>query len=47
MDRAVLRFDLGVPLSAGPVPPGVPPVAFFAAFQQALALPVVGTGFDP
>jgi hypothetical protein len=37
--RSVLRFDVGVPLSASPLPRDVPPVAFYVTFGQALSLP--------
>jgi hypothetical protein len=37
--RALLRLDVGVPLSASPLPADVPPVAFFVTFGQALGLP--------
>jgi hypothetical protein len=47
IDRAVLRFDLGVPVTAGPRPEGVPPVSFFVAFHQAFSLPTVGGGLGP
>lgn len=36
IDRAVLRLDLGVPIHP---PAGIPPVQFFVAFHQAVALP--------
>lgn len=35
-DRIVFRADLGVPISATPLPAGVMPVSFFVTFQQAL-----------
>jgi hypothetical protein len=47
IDRAVLRFDLGVPVTAGPRPSDVPPVSFFVAFHQAISLPTVGGGLGP
>jgi len=47
IDRAVLRFDVGVPVTAGPRPPDVPPVSFFVAFHQAISLPTVGGGLGP
>jgi hypothetical protein len=47
IDRAVLRLDVGVPVTAGPRPPDVPPVAFFLAFHQAISLPSVGGGLGP
>jgi hypothetical protein len=45
IDRAVLRFDAGVPL--GDVASDVPPVSIFMAFHQAISLPVVGSGMGP
>jgi hypothetical protein len=47
IDRTVLRFDVGVPVSSAPLPSDVPPVSFFLAFQQAFLLPSVGGGFAP
>ena len=47
IDRAVLRFDVGFPVSASPLPPGVPPMSFVLAFHQALALPTVGVTRGP
>lgn len=44
LDRAVLRFDLGVPVTSGPRPSDVPPLSFFVAFHQAFSLPTVGGG---
>ncbi|RYE82512.1 MAG: hypothetical protein EOO75_20585 [Myxococcales bacterium] len=35
LDRVVFRADLGAPLQAGGLPPGVRPVSFFIAFGQA------------
>jgi hypothetical protein len=35
LDRVVFRGDLGFPLQKGGLPPGVQPVSFFLAFQQA------------
>lgn len=46
LERSVLRFDLAFPVHAGPLPPDVPPVSFFVAFNQALSLPTVG-GLSP
>lgn len=46
IERAVLRFDVAFPVTAGPLPPDVPPVSFFVAFNQALSLPTVG-GLSP
>jgi hypothetical protein len=37
--RSVLRIDVGVPISASPLPPGVGPVSFYVTFGQALSLP--------
>ena len=47
LDRAVLRFDLGVPVTTAPRPSDVPPVSFFVAFHQAFSLPTVGGGLGP
>jgi hypothetical protein len=47
VERAVLRLDVGVPVSAGPRPADVPPVAFFLAFHQAISLPSAGLGLAP
>jgi hypothetical protein len=47
IDRAVLRLDVGVPVTAGPRPADVPPVSFFLAFHQAISLPSVGGGLGP
>ena len=47
IDRAVLRFDVGVPVSAEPRPADVPPFSFFVAFQQAFSLPTVGGDRGP
>lgn len=41
-DRAVFRADVGFPVSATPLPVGVPPVSFFVTVAQALALPTFG-----
>jgi hypothetical protein len=46
VDRAVLRIDCGVPLFA-PAIPGLPPLALFISFNQALVLPSVGEGRGP
>jgi hypothetical protein len=37
VNRIVLRGDLGFPLEPGGPPPGVPPVSFYVAFEQAFA----------
>jgi len=37
--RSVLRIDVGVPISASPLPANVPPVSFYVTFGQALSLP--------
>jgi hypothetical protein len=42
LDRIVFRGDLGFPLARGGLPPGVNPVAFFVAFEQAFRPPIVG-----
>lgn len=47
IDRAVLRFDVGFPISAGPLPSDVAPVSFFVSFNQAVSLPAVGAGRGP
>ena len=47
IERAVLRFDVGVPIVSGVRPPDVPPVSFFVAFHQALTLPSPGSGLGP
>jgi outer membrane translocation and assembly module TamA len=51
IERAVLRFDVGFPVQAShhPLPDHrqVDPVSFFLAFNQALSLPVIGSGFGP
>ena len=47
IERAVLRFDVGVPVSAEPRPADVPPFSFFVAFQQAFSLPTVGDERGP
>lgn len=47
IERAVLRFDVGFPISAGPLPSDVAPVSFFVAFNQAVSLPAVGAGRGP
>ena len=47
IERAVLRLDVGVPVSAGPRPADVPPVSFFVAFHQAFSLPSTGAGLGP
>ncbi len=38
LSRMVLRADLAVPLSLEGLPPDVPPISFFIAFQQAFRL---------
>jgi hypothetical protein len=47
IERAALRFDVGFPISASPLPAGVAPVSFFFAFHQALSLPAPGQGLGP
>ncbi len=47
VERAVMRFDLGFPIEAGPLPPGVGPVSFQLAFHQAIGVPGVGGGRGP
>ena len=47
IERAVLRFDVGFPITAGPLPRDVAPVSFFVAFNQAISLPAVGVGRGP
>ncbi|HEX7603283.1 MAG TPA: hypothetical protein VF316_16810, partial [Polyangiaceae bacterium] len=47
IERAVLRFDVGFPITAGPLPRDVAPVSFFVAFNQAVSLPAVGAGRGP
>jgi outer membrane protein assembly factor BamA len=42
LDRIVFRGDLGFPLARGGLPPGVSPLAFFVAFEQAFRTPIVG-----
>ena len=41
-DRVVFRADVGFPISASPLPPGVGPVTFFVTFAQAFSLPQTG-----
>jgi hypothetical protein len=47
IDRTVLRIDLGVPVTPGSRPEGVPPLSLFVAFHQALALPAIGDAHAP
>ena len=47
IERAVLRFDVGVPIVSGVRPADVPPVSFFVAFHQAITLPSPGSGLGP
>jgi hypothetical protein len=47
IERAVLRIDVGAPVTAGPRPSDVPPVALFVAFHQAVGLPEAGYGLGP
>ena len=47
IERAVLRLDVGVPITAGARPSDVPPVSFFVAFHQAISLPSPGAGLGP
>jgi hypothetical protein len=41
-DRIVFRADLGIPISASPLPTGVSPVQFIVTFNQAFQLPTFG-----
>ncbi len=47
LERSVMRLDVGFPITAGALPPGVTPVSFFLAFRQAFGLPTVGVGRAP
>jgi hypothetical protein len=47
IERAVLRLDVGFPISASSLPSGVAPVSFVVAFHQAVGLPTVGGGNGP
>jgi hypothetical protein len=47
VERAVMRVDLGFPITAGPRPAGVDAMSFQVAFHQAFGVPVVGGGRGP
>lgn len=47
VERIVMRFDVGFPIEAGPLPPNVDPVSFQLAFHQAIGVPSVGGGRGP
>lgn len=39
LDHTVFRIDVGFPIAPNGLPPGVSPVGFYAAFEQAFAVP--------
>ena len=41
LDRVVFRLDVGFPVTAGRLPPGVSPASFFVSFGQAFSVPQV------
>lgn len=42
-DRVVFRADLGIPISASPLPTGAGPVQFIITFNQAFTMPTFGS----